>query len=176
MNPVKKIVSESKPLSPLILAKFEEQIERADHLLHLIPEGKDDWRPLPKALSLCELLGHLLECLAGVCAALYALKSARLAHFENLRELPVNHCCAVEEARERISQYLACIKEGFALVEDADLARRLPTVFTTEGEAALTILLGNLEHLINHKYQLFFYLKLLGVTVGTGDLYHLRGS
>jgi hypothetical protein len=52
----------------------------------------------------------------------------------------------------------------------------VPTVFVPGGEALMTILLGNLEHLINHKYQLFFYLKMLGVPVGTGDLYRLRGA
>ncbi|HEV3038281.1 MAG TPA: hypothetical protein VHA33_10940 [Candidatus Angelobacter sp.] len=40
----------------------------------------------------------------------------------------------------------------------------------------MTILLGNLEHLMNHKYQLFFYLKLLGIPAGTQDLYKLRGA
>jgi hypothetical protein len=50
----------------------------------------------------------------------------------------------------------------------------LPTVFATE--SVMTLLLGNLEHLINHKYQLFVYLKLLGVSVGTGDIYCWRGS
>jgi hypothetical protein len=44
-----------------------------------------------------------------------------------------------------------------------------------EGEPLLTLLLGNLEHLINHKHQLFWYLKLLGVSVRTPDLYRLRG-
>jgi hypothetical protein len=39
----------------------------------------------------------------------------------------------------------------------------------------MTLLLGNLEHLVNHKYQLFFYLKMLGVPLGTPDLYRLRG-
>ena len=50
----------------------------------------------------------------------------------------------------------------------------LKTVFTTE--SVLTLLLGNLEHLVNHKYQLFVYLKLLGVPVATGDIYCWRGS
>ena len=50
----------------------------------------------------------------------------------------------------------------------------LTTVFTNE--SVLTLLLGNLEHLVNHKYQLFVYLKILGVPVGTGDIYCWRGS
>jgi hypothetical protein len=47
-------------------------------------------------------------------------------------------------------------------------------VFVAEGESVLTLLLGNLEHLINHKHQLFMYLKLAGVKVGTPDLDQFR--
>ena len=160
----------------MILAKLEEQVERALHLLALVPPDKSEWRPLPEALRVCDISGHLLECLAGFCAALYRLHPEQLAHFERLREMRVNHCCTVEEADLAVREYLAHIQEGFALVTDTDLARRVPTVFVAEGEATLTILLGNLEHFINHKYQLFFYLKLLGVAVGTPDLYRLRGD
>jgi hypothetical protein len=39
---------------------------------------------------------------------------------------------------------------------------------------ASPILPGNLEHLINHKYQLFFYLKLLAAA-SIPDLYRWRG-
>jgi len=37
-------------------------------------------------------------------------------------------------------------------------------------------MLGNLEHLINHKHQLFTYLKLMGESVGSRDLYRFRGE
>ncbi len=40
----------------------------------------------------------------------------------------------------------------------------------------LTLLLGNLEHLINHKHQLFVYLKMMGMNVKTSDLYCSRAS
>ena len=50
-----------------------------------------------------------------------------------------------------------------------------PTVFVRTGETVLTLLLGNLEHLINHKHQLFIYLKLMGAPVETRDLYCFRG-
>jgi len=174
-------MDKNRNLAALLLAKLREQIERTEHLLDLIPAGRLDWRPeLPadarEARPLGTLLGHLLDCLAGFCATLYALDSKRLAHLARLRELPVNHDCGVEEARARIRQYVEHIEQGFALLSDADLARRIPTVFVPGGEAVFTILLGNLEHLINHKHQLFFYLKLLGVPVSTGDLYRLRGE
>jgi len=165
---------EPDAVSSLFLSKLEEQIERTLHLITLIPPDKLEWSPRADALRVCDLLGHLLECLAGSCATLYSMNSERLSHFERLRELPVNHCCGVEEARERIIEYRMHIREGFSLLGDDDLRQKIPTVFVPEGEAVTTILLGNLEHLINHKYQLFFYLKLLEVGVTTTDLYRIR--
>lgn len=167
-------MGESNALASVLLSKLEEQIERAQHLITLIPPDKLEWKPQPDSLRVCDLLGHLLECLAGFCATLYAVNSDRLADFVNLRELPVNHCCGIEEARDRLRDYEMHIKQGFALVSDVDLSRRVPTVFVPEGEVLMTVLLGNLEHFINHKHQLFFYLKLLGVGVTTSDLYRMR--
>lgn len=169
-----RMTRESHDLAELLLSKLEEQIERTEHLLTLIPADKLEWKPLPGTLGVCDLLGHLLECLAGFCAALFALNPEGLAHFASLKERPVNHYCGIEEAHQRITEYSKCIREGFALIGDDDLTRRIPTVLAQQGEAVMTILLGNLEHLINHKYQLFFYLKLTGVEVGTEDLYKFR--
>jgi hypothetical protein len=166
-------MSESNAIASLLLLKLEEQIERAQHLISLIPSDKLEWRPAPESLRLCDLLGHLLECLAGFCAALYGLHAARLADFAALRALPVNHCCGVEEARGRVRDYAKHIEKGFAILRDDDLVRRIPTLFVPEGEPLITLLLGNLEHFINHKYQLFFYLKLLETGVTTSDLYRI---
>jgi hypothetical protein len=96
-----------------------------------------------------------------------------LAGILELRSLPVNHFCTGDEALSRIPVYAAKIEEGFALCGDDDLRRMIPTLFAP-AESLATLLLGNLEHLINHKYQLFMYLKLLGVPVTTKDIYRWR--
>ena len=127
-------------------------------------------------LRVGDLLGHLLDCAAGFCALLYSINKDRLTHFEKLRGRPVNHFCGIEEAQSRLAEYISHIEEGFASLEDSDLCKLIPTVFVPAGEPVLTLLLGNLEHLINHKYQLFIYLRLLGVDVGTNDLYRIRGA
>jgi hypothetical protein len=165
------------PLAGAVAAKIQEQIERTVHLIGCVPADRLQWTPpISEAWTFGELLGHLLDCLAGVCAVLYAAHPEELAHFAELRALPVNRACGPEEARERIDLYRAHIGQGFAVLSDGDLGRRLPTVFVAEGEPVLTLLLGNLEHLINHKHQLFMYLKLAGVHAGTPDLYRLRAS
>ena len=166
----------TQALPALFLAKLNDQVDRLEHLLDLIPADKLAWRPsVPTpAFALNEVLGHLLECLAGVCATLYAVYPKQLAHFTSLRSLRVNHPCTIEEARQRMREYMRHIGEGFLLLSDQDMARHIPTVFVPGGEAVLTVLLGNLEHLINHKHQCFFYLKLIGVPVTTRDLYRWR--
>lgn len=165
----------SRPLCSSLLAKIHEQFERTSHLISLVPPDRLDWAPpIPDTWPVGVLLGHLLDCAAGFCAVLAAFEPQRLAHFAQLQELPVNHSCSPAHAAGRIATYRTHVDEGFALLEDADLGRQLPTVFVQQGETLLTLLLGNLEHFVNHKHQLFTYLKLLGVGVTTRDLYRFR--
>ncbi|HYV03226.1 MAG TPA: DinB family protein [Blastocatellia bacterium] len=167
-------MDESRALASLILSKLDEQIERTEHLISMIPPDKLEWRPQPASFRVCDLLGHLLDCLSGFCATLYAVNPEEMSRFARLRELRVNHCCGIEEAELRIGEYRDSLRESFAGLSDRDLSRRIPTVFVPQGEAVLTLLLGNLEHLTNHKHQLFTYLKQLGVRVESRDLYQFR--
>ena len=164
-----------RPLCVSLLSKIQEQIDRTIHLIKLLPADRLKGTPeAPGEWPIEMLLGHLLDCLAGFCAVLAATEPERLAHFSELRSLPVNHTCSPDETIHRIAIYSARIDEGFALLEDASLARLIPTAFVERGETVLTLFLGNLEHLVNHKHQLFTHLKRVGVTVSTRDLYRFR--
>jgi hypothetical protein len=168
-------MDDPRQLCVSLLAKIHEQIDGAGHLARLVPPDRMDWAPaIPGAWPVGVLLGHLLDCMAGFCAVLTAFEPQRLAHFVNLRELPVNHRCAPDEADRRMAIYRAHIDEGFLLLRDSHLGQQVPTVFVEQGESLLTLMLGNLEHLVNHKHQLFTYLKLLGVSVASRDLYRFR--
>ena len=156
-------------------------VERTGHLVSLIPADKLDWRPVALARAnpgpdLGHLLGHLLDCMAGFCAAFYAAFPEQLEQFAVLRSAEVNHFCQPREWRERAETYRQAIREAFDLCADEDLSRPIRTIFNPELQSLHSLLLGNLEHLLNHKYQLFFYLKLIGVSVGTGDLYTLTNA
>jgi hypothetical protein len=168
-------VNEPRTLPPPILAKVEDQLDRLEHLIRLIPPDRLRWSPGFDMFRFGDLLGHLLECLAGFCATLYAAQPERLARLADLRTLKVNHYCEVDEALARIAQYQTHIRQGFTVLSDSDLSKRIPTVFKQEGETVLTLLLTNLEHLISHKQQLFLYLRLAGVQAGTKDLYRFSG-
>jgi hypothetical protein len=163
------------PLAESLAAKIDEQISRTLHLIGTIPPDRVAWvPPIPGAWSIAQLLGHLFDCLGGVCAVLYAAYPTELAQFPALQTLPVNLAATPQEAALRIALYRAHIVQGFTVLRDDDLAGKMPTVFVEDGESMLTLLLGNLEHLVSHKYQLFTYLKLAGVSVGTPDLYQFR--
>jgi hypothetical protein len=161
--------------------KVLETLERTDHLVSLVPIDRLDWRlevpsMVPPPGDLGHIQGHLLDCMAGFCAAFYAAFPVQLADFLEHRSRTVNQSCSPEEARANIKFYTGLFERGFDCCVDADLARKIQTVFVPEGETLLTILLGNLEHLMNHKYQLFFYLKLVGLPVNSRDIYKWRGA
>jgi DinB superfamily len=169
-----------RAITESLAEKVFEAIERTQHLVSLVPTERLAWRPnfpahLPAANDLGRTLGHLLDCLAGFCAVFHRAFPAELAEFADLRSLPVNQSCSPPEASQSINRYSLQIEKGFRYCSDADLARKIPTVFVPEGEPLVTLLLGNLEHLLNHKYQLFLYLKLAGVNVSTRDIYRFRG-
>ena len=160
-----------------IRLKVREQIEKTKRLILLIPPDRIEWNPQWPcgSFDIGHLLGHLLECLAGFCAVFHAAFPQQLKGVLELRSLPVNHFCKPDEAIARIHVYETYIEEGFELCSDEELERMLPTVFVA-AESVATLLLGNLEHLINHKYQLFVYLKILSVPVATADIYRWRGN
>lgn len=163
-----------------ISEKIAETIRLTIHLIGAVPKEKLDWRPIPTAskvqpMDLGSLLGHLLDCVAGFCAVFNKAFPQETPALARLRSEQVNHSCEPDEARIRLQIYAEHIAQSFKFCTDADLARAIKTVFAPDGETLMTLLLGNLEHLLNHKYQLFFYLKLLGVPVGSADLYQFRG-
>jgi hypothetical protein len=170
----------SQRLCQSYVAKLEEQIDCLSGIITRLPSEKLDWIPklpkmdVPLPRSLGQVLGHLLQCLAGIAAVLYAVYPRELEQLLQLKSLPVNHFCGKSEALERIAGYRDRLAYGFRFLTDEDLARRIPTVFVPDGETVLTLLLGNFEHLVNHKHELFMCAKFVGVPLGSRDLYRFR--
>ena len=167
----------SQTLCSMILSKIDEQVQLTDHLISLLPDRDLHWKPTKaKAFTAAALLSHLLECLAGFCAVLIAVEPSLLIHFSDLRALLANHSGDQTETRKRIHLFIDRIHEGFSVLDDSALYKLVPTVFVKSGEPLLTLLLGNLEHFINHKHQLFMYLQLIGINLGSKELYRFRGE
>src|SRR5262249_37164329 len=114
-------MDEQRVLTESVLQKVLEQVERLEHLLSATPADRLMWSPSieqpgannkpAELLQLGDLIGHLLECAAGVCAVLYAANPEPLAHFAGLRDLPVNRSCDPQIAIHRLDQYRGAIVE-----------------------------------------------------------------
>ncbi len=156
-----------------LAARILEDAELIGELLALVPPGREQWAPPgTDAFALDRLAAHIVESFAGVCACLHKLYPERLAHFNALAARTANlTTLSPAAAAALLADCRAAAAEGFALVTDADLPRRLHTVFSPEGQPFAGVLMVNWKHVLHHGFQLFFYLKLLGVPVSTRHLY-----
>ena len=158
-------------MKQVLFALIDEDFALVEEMLALSPPGGADWRPnwqgdLPFTLE--ELSGHLAESCGGVCACFARLHPSldwKQAETAGLR---------IGRNGRVIAAYRAQLLEAFGLMEDADWVRVIPTYFVPEGEPFLAVLLTNWKHVNHHAHQLFIYLKLLGVPVGTRHLYRFR--
>jgi hypothetical protein len=146
----------------VLAARILEDADLIAEMLALVPEGREDWRPDwpvtggDPPFPVARLREHLAESLAGICACLDRLHPshrARPCDFDGLRQMA---------------------RDGFALLCDRELTASLPTHFAPEGAPFLDTLLINWKHLVHHGYQLFVYLKLMGVPVSTRHLFRFR--
>ena len=63
----------ARELVDSVFDKVNEQIELLQKLVLFIPQDRLHWQPVQNTFRVCDLLGHLLEALAGFCAALYSI-------------------------------------------------------------------------------------------------------
>ncbi len=157
-------------LAAVLFEKIDEDFALADGLLALAPAGQDEWRPPwpgDAPFTLAALAAHLAESFGGICACFARLHPEPLRHWVKSETVGLS----VAESRELVATYRRRVREAHALTVDADLARAITTYFVPAGEPFLAILLTNTKHTNHHAHQLFTYLKLLGVPVGTQHLY-----
>lgn len=151
--------------------RVDDQLDRLIHLAEIIPEGWQAKVPplpietFPDQRTLGELLVHLTESLDGLCGTLYNVDPTRFVRLLELRQ------DGPREQSSRFRLYRVALAQAFESLNDEDLAVNVRSPFRKEGETVLARVLVNLEHIINHKHELFIALKLLGLNLGTADLY-----
>lgn len=173
----------ANPLIQVLALKIDQDAALIEDMLILIPLGKQDWRPDWPATdneppyNTTRLAAHLVESWAGLCACFHRLHPQTLAHFNVLKtQLSQHQNPTLAESLALLSTCRAHAAEGFALTTDAQLSQLIPTYFSPQGEALLSVLLQNSNHIKHHAYQLFLYLKLLGLPVSTRHLYHFESK
>jgi hypothetical protein len=79
--------------------------------------------------------------------------------------------CGVEEALGKLEADKKTLSDALAGISEQEFASKTVSVpWGVQGKMEV-LALSFLEHFTNHKMQLFFYLKLLGLPVNTQTLY-----
>ncbi len=150
-------------ISQGLLPEFDQEMAGTRKSLERVPEGKTEWQPHPKSMTLGRLAGHLAELPNWV---VETMKRDELS-------LDGQYTPFISSSpKELLAMFDAKVAEARALIEsatDADMMKpwslkvRGHTAFTLPKIAVLRTMVMN--HIIHHRGQLTVYLRLNDVPV-----------
>ena len=159
-------------MTPKEFAEYAEAIHRPSaKLISLAPASKLDWKPGPgNVMSLGQLLHHLSTCPGGLVMAVNnAFPPGDV--FQKFIQEDLKITKTPEIAGRELSRGWDEVKAALAGISPTDFQGRMVSVPWGPPMPMWRTCLGMAEHWVNHKYQLFFYLKLMGQPVNTMTLY-----
>jgi uncharacterized damage-inducible protein DinB len=150
-------------ISQGLLPEFDQEMAGTRKSLERVPEGKTEWQPHPKSMTLGRLAGHLAELPNWV---VETIKRDELS-------LDGQYTPFISSSpKELLAMFDAKVAEARALIQsasDADLMK--PWTLKVRGQTAFTmpkiaVLRGMvMNHIIHHRGQLTVYLRLNDVPV-----------
>ncbi len=153
------------------LKYFDEMIKPTEPLFLMVPADKLDWKPTESAFTSAQLMAHIAGSLGvyarGIARGDWGFKSMREIFVFNRHTPSKSSEEAVRLLNENYSEFRRLLsgltEDEFNVGEiDSPQLGRVP-----RWRAAMLAV----EHHVNHKAELFMYLKVLGVKVNTGHLY-----
>jgi uncharacterized damage-inducible protein DinB len=151
-------------ISDSLLPEFDQEMGGTRRVLERVPDGKSDWKPHEKSMSLGRLATHVAE------IPFWTLNSLTKdgMDIDPKTFKPV----ILDSAAERLALFDANLAKGraaLAKASDADFAR--PWTLRMMGKEMFTGTRGTtyrqfcVSHMIHHRAQLGVYLRLLGVPI-----------
>lgn len=159
-------------MTPKQFIEYAESIYRPTaKLISLAPAGQLDWKPAAgNSMTLGQLLHHLSTC-PGIFVAAVNNAFPPADAFQKFIQEDLKHTTTPEVAAREASRGWEEAKATLSGVSEADFQTKLVNIPWGPPIPLWRASLGMAEHWANHKYQLFFYLKLLGLPVNTMTLY-----
>lgn len=168
----------------LLNSAIDETYAATDSLMKMVEEGELDWKPASGGnwMTTGQLLMHLTTA-CGFCCRGFVTGDWGMPEGVSMDEMsdedmlpPAEKMPAVEsmaQARKLLAADKAVALEMVARAGEEDLASKQVSAPWVPGmEYALgKHLLQMVQHLVQHKTQLYYYLKLMGRPVNTGHLY-----
>jgi len=149
------------PLAQMLLPEFDQEIKNTRKLLECVPDGKFDYKPHEKSMSLGRLASHVAE-LPTYMTSTLRLEKLDLTGDEKRAE-PTNR----KELLEAFDKVSAEARELLSKASDEELATiwtltyKGQQVFSMPRAAVLRSMV--ISHLIHHRGQLGVYLRLNNV-------------
>lgn len=147
-------------MSESVLSEFDREMENTRKMLTAVPDGKWDWKPHPKSMSLGQLTGHITDMTSWAVDTIEkdSLTMEPGDYKPYIPESPDNLISVFEEKRNQA-------RSAIAKASDSDWAQ--VWTMTWGGQkvvespriAVLRDMIVN--HIIHHRGQLTVYLRLL---------------
>jgi uncharacterized damage-inducible protein DinB len=149
-------------ISQSLLPEFDQEMENTRKMLASVPDGKWDWKPHEKSMSLGRLSGHIAELPSwGVTAMekeLFELNPGEYKAY--VADSPAALVETFEKHRAKVREAIASASdEAFHKIWTMKFGGR--TVMSLPRVAVIRSMFMN--HLIHHRAQLSVYLRLLDI-------------
>ena len=147
-----------------LLSEFDQEMATTRKMLDRFPDGRAEWRPHEKSMTLGRLVGHVAE------VPWWATETMRVERFE---VDPKAYNAVIATSREQILKYfdenVKVARAAIANASDEDL--RKDWTFLMDGKVLFTmprmavLRAFVLSHLIHHRGQLTVYYRLNNIPI-----------
>jgi uncharacterized damage-inducible protein DinB len=149
-------------ISQLLLPEFDQEMENTRKMLACVPDGKWDWKPHEKSMSLGRLSGHIAE-LPSWGATMMETDLFEL----NPEEYKAYIADSPADLVETFEKHRAKAREAIVSAGDEAFQKTWTMKFggkTVMSLPRVAVMRGMfMNHLIHHRAQLSVYLRLLDV-------------
>lgn len=150
-------------LIPMLLKELEMEAQTTRKMLQAVPDGKYDWQPHKKSMTIKKLAVHVAEMPSWITMVLntteldFAVSEYKLADINTTAEL--------------LAYFEKCLAEGKAQLEKAK-EEDLDIIWTMRNGEQIydasprsEVIRMTFNHIVHHRAQLGVYLRLLDIAI-----------
>src|SRR4029077_84329 len=160
---LQKSQEEIMPIAQMLIPEFDQEMANTRKMLERVPDGKFDYKPHEKSMTLGRLAAHTAELPS------YATATLRVERMDFTGEEKQFSPATRKEVLEAFDKHVAEARELLSKATDEDLAKiwtltyKGQQIFALPRSAVLRSMV--MSHLIHHRSQLGVYLRLNNVAI-----------
>lgn len=159
-------------MTPQQFVEYAEQMLRpTEALFRLVPADRTEWKPTPESFTAGQLMLHMAQALRfnaqGLKTNEWALPSLRHILLANRRI----ETATVDRAVELYRENAEFLYDVFKTMPEEEFSRAQVDTPQFGPQEKWRYALFTVAHHLNHKAELFMYLKMMGMPAGSRELY-----